>query len=49
MGKYIIQVAKKAQIEIESIYKSGNKATINKIETIFKELSSNPYLGTGNP
>jgi toxin YoeB len=49
MGKYIIQVTKKAQREIESIYKSGNKASINKIETIFKELSSNPYLGTGSP
>jgi toxin YoeB len=30
-------------------YKSGNKASIKKLERIVKELSETPFLGTGDP
>ncbi|MCE2963837.1 MAG: Txe/YoeB family addiction module toxin [Chitinophagales bacterium] len=39
----------KAERDLLIIKKSGNKAAINKIQQIFKELSNTPYEGTGNP
>ena len=38
----------KAERDLLIIKKSGNKAAINKIQQIFKELSNTPYEGTGN-
>jgi len=32
-----------------NIYKSGNQATIKKVEKIIIELSIHPATGTGNP
>ena len=49
MGKYSIEISSKARKELQVHYKSGNKATIIKIEKIFLELSINPYERTGNP
>jgi toxin YoeB len=49
MGQFRIEVADKAKIDFEKIYKSGNKATIKKLEKIMLELSSNPHSGIGNP
>ncbi len=39
----------KAERDLLIIKKSGNKAVINKIQQIFKELANNPYEGTGSP
>ncbi len=39
MGQFRIEVADKAKIDFEKIYKSGNKVTIKKLEKIMLELS----------
>jgi toxin YoeB len=49
MGKYQVMLKPKAERDLLFIKKSGNKAAINKIQQIFKELSNTPYEGTGNP
>ncbi len=49
MGNYQIILKPKAERDLLIIKKSGNKAAINKIQQIFKELSNTPYEGTGNP
>jgi toxin YoeB len=49
MGKYIVQLSKVAKKDLEAIYKSGDKKSIQKVKTIFLELTETPYFGTGNP
>lgn len=49
MGKYIVNVSKEAKKHLALHHKSGNKASIRKIEQIFKELSETPYIGIGEP
>ncbi|TDG37735.1 Txe/YoeB family addiction module toxin [Pedobacter changchengzhani] len=49
MGKYSIVLEKNAEKQIKLHFKSGNKASIKKINQIFDELVSNPYFGTGEP
>lgn len=49
MGRYFIDVEKKAKKQLADIHKSGNKADIKKIDTIFVELEEHPETGTGNP
>lgn len=49
MGKYKIIIKPKAEEDLLHIKKSGDKNTIRKLEKIFKELSENPYEGTGHP
>jgi toxin YoeB len=49
MGKFRIEINEFAQKDIEKHFKIGNKATLLKIEKILKELSINPFLGTGRP
>lgn len=49
MGKFRIEVEELAEKEIAKHYKSGDKASIKKIEKIFIELTETPYLGIGNP
>jgi toxin YoeB len=49
MGKYIVELAALAKKELKSHKKSGNTASIKKLENILKELSTTPYEGTGNP
>ncbi len=49
MGKYSIVVEKTAQKELQAHYKSGDKASIKRIEIIFEELSEHPQKGTGRP
>jgi toxin YoeB len=43
MGKFTIQVEKLAQDHLNKHIKSGDKASIKKIEKIFVELSQKPY------
>lgn len=49
MGKYQIVVEELAQKQISKHIKSGNKATIKKIEQILVQITDNPYEGIANP
>lgn len=49
MGKFRVEVTEKAEKDLERHFKSGNKATIKKIERFLIELSEHPYTGTGQP
>jgi len=49
MGKYIVELTPLAKKELKSHKKSGDKASIKKLENILKELSTTPYEGTGKP
>ena len=49
MGKFVIQIEEKAKEDFLKIEKSGNKATIKRIEKIILELSEHPTTGSGNP
>lgn len=49
MGKYFIEFEPGAVKDIIAIRKSGDKASIKRLEKIIKELSENPFEGVGNP
>lgn len=49
MGKFRVTLTDRAKADIEKHFKSGNKATIKKIEVLLKELTFHPYTGTGQP
>ncbi|KQR72145.1 Txe/YoeB family addiction module toxin [Pedobacter sp. Leaf176] len=49
MGKFRLEVEELAQNHLKKHYKSGNKASIKKIEKILIELTETPYSGVGNP
>jgi toxin YoeB len=49
MGKYIIVVEKTAQKELQALEKSGDKASIKRVEIIFEELAEHPQTGIGKP
>lgn len=47
MAKFEIVLTEKANKDLQAIRKSGNKATINKIDKIFIELEEHPRTGIG--
>jgi toxin YoeB len=49
MGKFRVQIEDTARYQLKKIYKSGDKATIKKIEKILLELEDHPKTGTGQP
>ena len=49
MGKYKVAIEERADIDLQKLKKSGNKAALKKIAVIFDELSEHPYTGTGQP
>ncbi len=49
MGKYFVEVEKQAKKELEIQYKSGDRASIKRINQIFIELSEHPEIGIGKP
>jgi toxin YoeB len=49
MGKSGLEIDKAAKNDFDKIYKSGDKSTIKKVETIILELADHPYTGTGQP
>lgn len=49
MGKYSVELAGTSREDLRKIHKTGNKAVIKKIETLFLELSEHPQTGTGKP
>lgn len=49
MGKYRVEIKMEAQKDLKKLFKSGNRPTIKKIETILRELEIHPYTGEGQP
>lgn len=49
MGKFRVEIKIEAQKDLKRHFKSGDKATIKKIEVILKELEIHPFSGTGQP
>jgi len=49
MGQFKLKIEESAQLHLKKHYKSGDKASIKKIETILVELTETPYTGIGNP
>jgi len=49
MGKFKVIVSERAKKDLLSIQKSGDKASINKVERIISELYEHPQTGTGKP
>ncbi|WP_293789964.1 Txe/YoeB family addiction module toxin [uncultured Pedobacter sp.] len=49
MGKYFVEVEKQAKKELAIQYKSGDRASIKRINQIFIELSEHPEIGIGKP
>jgi toxin YoeB len=47
--KYTVIIEKQADEDIKNIIKSGNQASINKIQTFLNELEEHPATGTGQP
>jgi toxin YoeB len=46
---YILDFTRKAKEDIEFFKKSGNKAVLNKINTLIEEILESPFVGTGKP
>ncbi len=49
MGKYIIQLSKRAVKDLQAIKKSGRKLDMKKVELLFFELEIHPKSGLGSP
>jgi len=49
MGQFKLEIKELAQKHLKQHYKSGDKASIKKIERILLELTNTPYAGVGNP
>jgi len=49
MGQFKLKIEELAEKHIKLHFKSGDKASIKKIEKILLELTETPYTGIGNP
>ena len=49
MGKFRLEITDFAKKQITQHYKSGDKATLNKLNKILLELTNHPFEGVGNP
>jgi toxin YoeB len=49
MGQFKLKIEELAELHLKKHFKSGDKASIKKIEKILVELTDTPYNGTGNP
>jgi len=49
MGQFKLKIEELAELHIKRHFKSGDKASIKKIEKILIELTNTPYTGIGNP
>ncbi len=49
MGKFRLEITVEAEKDIVKHFKSGNKSTIKKINSILVELTETPFNGIGNP
>jgi len=49
MGKFRVIVSEQAKKDLLQIQRSGDKASIKKVEQIISELYDHPETGTGKP
>jgi toxin YoeB len=49
MGQFKLKIEELAEKHIKQHFRSGDKASIKKIEKILIELTETPYSGIGNP
>ena len=49
MGKYIVQLSKRALKDLKAIKKSGRKLDMEKVQTFLIELEEHPRTGVGKP
>ena len=49
MGQFVIEIKPIALKHIKEHKKSGDQASIKKLEKIIKELSETPFEGSGKP
>jgi toxin YoeB len=49
MGQFKLKIEELAEKHIKQHFKSGDKASIKKIEKMLFELTETPYTGIGNP
>ncbi len=49
MGQFKLKIEELAETHIRRHLKSGDKASVKKIEKILIELTETPYIGIGNP
>lgn len=49
MGKFTVNISERAKREILEIRKSGDKASMKKIEAIISDLYEHPETGVGKP
>ena len=49
MGQFKLKIEELAETHLRKHFKSGNQASIKKIEKILIELTETPYSGIGNP
>ncbi len=49
MGQFKLKIEELAEKHIKLHFKSGDKASIKKIEKILIELTQTPYTGVGKP
>ena len=49
MGKYIVQLSKRALKDLKAIKKSGRKLDMEKVQTFLIELEEHPRTGAGKP
>ena len=49
MGQFKLKIEELAEKHIKQHFKSGDKASIKRIEKILVELTETPYSGIGNP
>lgn len=49
MGQFKLKIEELAELHLKKHFKSGDKASIKKIEKILVELTETPYTGIVNP
>jgi len=49
MGKYLIEISRDAQKDLQQLKKSGRKTDIEKVSLFFREIEIHPRTGTGQP
>lgn len=42
MGKYSVEITETAREDLQCLFKSGNKALVKKVETLFVEFQNIP-------
>ena len=46
---YHLKLSEKAQRDLRNYERAGNKLLIKKVYSLFEEIVSDPYTGTGKP